>query len=67
MLNDGEPEPTLLDAFRLYYQRIEAGVIEATASTSSSSGSDLNVVSRLGDDIDEYLSLFNQVCGFDYY
>lgn len=58
--NQTSSEGTLLDAFRLHYRRIESGVTEATSSTSSS-GSDLVVVERLGDDIDEYTSLFNQV------
>lgn len=65
MLDDHDQtssEATLLDAFRFHYQRIESGVIEATSTTAtSSSGSDLVVVERLGDDIDEYTSLFNQV------
>lgn len=54
-------EPALINAFRIHYQRIESQVVDVTSSTTSSTGSDLVVVSRLGDDIDEYSTLFQQV------
>ena len=55
---EGFPEATLLDAFRLYYQKLESAIVDIT---SSSSGTDSVIVARLGDDIDEFTALFNQV------
>jgi len=54
----GLQEATLLDAFRLYHQKLESAIIDIT---SSSSGADSVIVERLGDDIDEFTALFNQV------
>lgn len=48
-------EDTLLNSFRLYYQKLERSIRKI------SSGTDLVVVARLGDDIDEFTILFNQV------
>ena len=57
MLEDTEEprEITLLNAFRLYYQKLEQSIREILL------GTDLVVVARLGDDIDEFTVLFNQV------
>lgn len=55
---EGYYEPTLLDAFRLYYNRLESSITNIISSTSAN---DLIVVARLGDDIDEFSTLFNQV------
>lgn len=53
---DHEAGSILLDRFRQHYNLIESGVLAVTSNTS-----DLSTVSHLGDDIDEYTSLFNQV------
>lgn len=55
--SEGAPA-TLLDAFRLYYQGLESSIADIT---SLGSGVDLVIVARLGDDIDEFAALFNQV------
>lgn len=47
---------TLLEAFRVYYHRYSAAVTEAVLSSA-----DTNVLARLGDGLDEYLSLVTQV------
>lgn len=52
------PELILLDAFYLYYQQFEPVVVN---TIDSALGSDLVMVARLGDDIDEFSALFNQV------
>lgn len=52
------PEPTLLDAFHLYYLQLEPTVVNAV---NSFSGNGLVIVVRLGDDIDAFSTLFNQV------
>ncbi len=57
MLEDTEEprEITLLNALRHYYQKLEQSIHEILL------GTDLAVVARLGDDIDEFTVLFNQV------
>lgn len=53
---NADASSALLEAFRLYYHRYAAAVTEAVLSSA-----DTNVLARLGDDLDEYLSLVTQV------
>lgn len=57
MLNENETQqpPLLLNAFRLYYQRLEQSMNEIASRT------DMIVVAQLGDDLDEFTSLVVQV------
>lgn len=52
----------LLAEFRRRYHRFGEAIVEA-----SENGSDSNVLERLGDDLDEYLVLANQVSRTDCY
>lgn len=49
--------PTVLDALREYYFHLEAVIHHAAEN-----GTDSNVLSRIGDDLDEYTSMVNEVC-----
>lgn len=51
------PVSDLLDAFRFHYRRYEHLVQEATRSATDST-----VIARLGDEVDEYINLVNEVC-----
>lgn len=55
--NTSEPLPgDLLDAFRTHYLRFERLVTEATTHATDST-----VLARLGDELDEYTNLVNEV------
>lgn len=51
----------LLDAFRLHYHRFESGIHEAVTTSA-----DTVVLWRLGDDLDQYISLVNEVVNLNY-
>ena len=55
-LNENDLE--LLSAFRTHYYRFVQAISEAAAVLADS-----NVLTRLGDDLDEYSDLVTQVCG----
>lgn len=52
---ENHPE-NLLDAFRIHYRRYERLVLQATQAAT-----DTTVLARLGDEVDEYIRIVNEV------